>query len=74
MSGQEGAEEEEDGETGERGGSGGKKEGKGRGASEGFPQEQDFSAEQAEEEGETFRGDLRPQNTAGYRSHPPAGF
>ena len=48
----EGGLEEEDAAAGGRGGSGGEKEKRG-GAPQGLPEEQDFSAEQAEEEGET---------------------
>ena len=50
MSGQ--GDGEEDAAAAGRGGSGEEKA-KGGGASQGLPQEQDFSAEQAEEEGET---------------------
>ena len=76
MSGQGGAEEEEDAAAG--GGRGGGEKEKGGGSSEGLPQEQDISAEQAEEKGERFRrrGEWgrTHQDTAGYRRHPPADF
>ena len=52
MNGQ-GGEEEEDATGGGQGGSGGEEEEGGGLISQGLPQEQDFSAEQAEEEGET---------------------
>ena len=55
MNGQGGEEEEEDAAAGGRGlrGSGVEKKERGRLISQGLPQEQDLSAEQAEEEGET---------------------
>ena len=55
MSGQGGEEEEEDAAgAGGQGGSGGEEEEGGGLISQRLPQEQDLSAEQAEEEGETY--------------------
>ena len=53
MSGQGGCEGDAEAAAGGRGGGSGGEEEKGGGSSERLPQEQDFSAEQAEEEGET---------------------